>query len=117
MPQVVCEKRGGRKKARLSNPTLVPQLQENLALQTAGSPVQPGKLWTNRSSAELADELQQQGHSVDRKTVERILKNELHLGHRQIAKKLTMDESMDRDAQFQMVQHYSVSFSSRAFRC
>ena len=115
MPQVVCEKKGGRKKASLSNPALLPQLQENLASQTAGSPVQPGKLWTNRSPADLADELQQQGHSVDRKTVERILKSELHLGHRQIAKKLTMGESMDRDAQFQMVQHYKCEFLEQGF--
>lgn len=47
--------------------------------------------------------------------MERILKNELHLGHRQIAKKLTMGESMDRDAQFQMVQHYKCEFLEQGF--
>jgi len=30
-------------------------------------------LWTNRSAAQLADELSEQGHSIDRKTVQRIL--------------------------------------------
>ena len=47
--------------------------------------------------------------------MERILKSELHLGHRQIAKKLTMGESMDRDAQFQMVQHYKCEFLEQGF--
>ena len=83
---------------------MVSQLQENLEVHIAGSPVQPGELWTNRSAGALADELKQQGYSVDRKTVDRILKDELKLGHRQMAKNLTMDESEERDAQFQRVQ-------------
>jgi len=94
---------------------LVSQLQENLEVHIAGSPVQPGELWTNRSAGALADELKQQGYSVDRKTVDRILKDELKLGHRQMAKNLTMDESEERDAQFQRVQAYKVEFLEQGF--
>jgi hypothetical protein len=99
----------------MANPDLVPQLKQNLETHTAGSPVKPGELWTNRSPGALADELEEQGHSVDRKTIEQILKHELKLGHRQIAKKLTMDESADRDAQFQRVQTFKTEFLEQGF--
>lgn len=115
MRKVASEKKGGRKKASLADPDLVPQLKQNLESRTAGSPVEPGSLWTNRSAAQLADELREQGHPVDRKTLQQILKDELCLGHRQISKKLTMDESPDRDAQFQLVQKYKAAFLAQGF--
>ena len=84
-------------------------------MHTAGSPVEPGKLWTNRSPGALADELEQQGYSVDRKTVQRMLKDELQLGHRQMSKTLTMDETEDRDSQFRRVQSYQAEFLRQGF--
>jgi hypothetical protein len=99
----------------LANPELVPQLQENLKGYTAGSPVEPDKLWTNRSSRQLADELGEQGFAVAPHTVLNILRNELQLGRRQIAKKLSMDESADRDAQFQILQQYKQEFLEQGF--
>ena len=68
----VSEKKGGRKPAHVEDPALVPLLRDKVKEHTAGSPVDPGKLWTNRYPAELADELSKQGHPVDRKTVQRI---------------------------------------------
>lgn len=114
-PKDAYEKKGGRKKASVANPGLIPQLKQNLETHTAGSPVNPGELWTNRSAGALADELAEQGHAVDRKTVEQILKRELKLGRRQTTKKLTMDESADRDAQFQRVQAYKAKFLKQGF--
>lgn len=114
-PPDAFEKKGGRIKASLNNLDLIPQLRLNLEVHTAGSPVEPGAIWTNRSAGALADELKQQGHSVDRKTVQRILRDELELGHRQIAKNLTMDESEDRDAQFRRVQAYKTEFLEQGF--
>jgi len=108
-------KKGGRKKASLADADLVPRLRQNLETHTAGSPVEPGALWTNRSAAQLADELSEQGHSIDRKTVQRILRDELALGRRQISKKLAMDESADRDAQFKLVQKYKAEFLAQGF--
>ena len=115
MRKDVSEKKGGRKKASIADPDLVEQLEENLESHTAGSPVKPGQRWTNRSAMDLADELGEQGYSIDRKTVQRILKNDLQLGHRQIAKKLSMGESVDRDAQFQVMQQYRTQFLDQGF--
>jgi hypothetical protein len=64
---------------------------------------------------DLADELSEQGHDIDRKTLQRILRDELQLGHRQIAKKLTLNESADRDAQFLVMQQYRREFLDRGF--
>lgn len=108
-------KKGGRKEASVAKPDAVSQLKQNLESQTAGSPVTPGVLWTNRSAGALADELKKQGHSVDRKTVQRLLKEELQLGQRQISKKLAMNESADRDAQFQRLQAYKAEFLEQGF--
>jgi len=115
VPTVAFVKKGGRKKASIEDPDLISQLRKNVEVHTAGSPVEPGELWTNRSPGALADELKQQGYSVNRKTVQRILREELDLGHRQMAKKLTMDESEDRDAQFQRVQAYKAEFLEQGF--
>ena len=86
------------------------KLRENVQEHTAGSPVEPNQLWTNRSPAKLAEELSEQGHPVDRKTVKRILKKELGLSRRQMEKTLTMGESVDRDAQFKRMQQLKSKF-------
>lgn len=109
------EKKGGRKKASVADPGLIDQLKENLETHTAGSPVEPGQLWTNRSTADLVDELGRQGHEIDRKTLQRILRGELQLGHREIAKKLPLSESADRDAQFLILQRYRKEFLDQGF--
>ena len=97
MRKDASEKRGGRKKASVADPEMIGQLEQNLEAHTAGSPVEPGQRWTNRSAGDLADELGEQGYSIDRKTLQLILRNERQLGHRQIVKKLAMGESADRD--------------------
>ena len=77
---------------------------------TAGSPVEPDQLWTNRSPAELARELAEQGHAVDPKTVQGMLKEELGLSRRQMVKTLSMGASADRDAQFQELHKIKAEF-------
>ena len=95
----------------------MPLLRDKVKEHTAGSPVDPGKLWTNRSPAELADELSKQGHPVDRKTVQRMLKEDLGLSRRQMVKTLSMGESGDRDAQFRRVQKMKAEYLAKAFPC
>lgn len=90
-------------------------LQQAVEVHTAGSPVEPGRLWTNRSPAELADELTDQGHPVDRKTVQRMLKNELQLSRRQMDKVLSMGESRDRESQFQRMRQIKRQFLKKGF--
>lgn len=114
-PRGECEKKGGRRKASLADPALVPTLQQAVQDHTAGSPVEPGQLWTNRSPAELARELAEGGHPVDPKTVQRMLQEELGLSRRQMAKILSMGESADRKAQFQRVQEIRTEFLKQGF--
>ena len=73
---VASEKKGGRKAASVEDPALVAMLEQAVHEDTAGSPVEPDQLWTNRSPTELADELTEQGHPVDPKTVQRMLKDD-----------------------------------------
>lgn len=114
-PQVGSEKKGGRKPASLANHELVPRLRQAVEDHTAGSPVEPGQLWTNRSPAELAEELANQGHAVDPKTVRRLLKEELGLSRRQMVKTLSMGQSADREAQFQQLQKTKAEFLEQGF--
>ena len=114
-PRVASEKKGGRRKASLADPTLVPMLAAAVQDHTAGSPVEPGQLWTNRSPAELARELAEQGHPVDRKTVQRMLRDDLGLSRRQMVKTLSMGESVDRESQFQRLQEIKSEFLEQGF--
>jgi hypothetical protein len=113
--RVASEKKGGRKKASVADRQLVPLLREAVQDHTAGSPVEPGHLWTNRSPAELARELAAQGHAVDPKTVQGMLKEELGLSRRQMVKTLSMGESADRDAQFHEMQKIKAEFLEQGF--
>lgn len=114
-PRGVSEKKGGRKQASLADRELVPRLRQAVQDHTAGSPVEPDRLWTNRSPTELADELAEQGHAVDRKTVQRMLKEDLGLSRRQMVKTLSMGESADREAQFQQMQKMKAEFLEQGF--
>ena len=114
-PPGVSEKKGGRKKASVADRQLVPLLREAVQDHTAGSPVEPGQLWTNRSPAELARELAEQGHAVNPKTVKGMLKEELGLSRRQMVKTLSMGESADRDAQFHEMQKIKAEFLEQGF--
>jgi hypothetical protein len=112
---VASEKKGGRKAASVEDPALVPMLEQAVHEDTAGSPVEPDQLWTNRSPTELADELTEQGHPVDPKTVQRMLKDDLGLSHRQMVKNLAMGESADREAQFQRMKELKAEFLEQGF--
>ncbi len=102
-PPGASEKRGGRKKASLEEPELVETLREIVEVHTAGSPVEPGQLWTNRSPSELADELSTAGFSICANTVNRLLREELELSRRQAVKTVALGDSADRNAQFERI--------------
>ncbi|MCC7086298.1 MAG: hypothetical protein IT427_14945 [Pirellulales bacterium] len=114
-PQIASEKKGGRKPASIADPELVPRLREVVEDHTAGSPVKPGPLWTNRSPGELADELGKRGHTVAPKTIRRLLQEALGLSRRQMVKTLAMGESADREAQFQQLQKIKSEFLEQDF--
>ena len=85
-------------------------LQEVVVGHTAGSPVEPEKVWTNRSPREIAEELCGQGHPVSANTVHRLLREELGLSHRALAKTLPTGASEDRAAQFERMLHWREKF-------
>ena len=114
-PRIASEKKGGRKKASLADPELLPALTEALEHQTAGSPVEPNQLWTNRSPADLSRELAGWGHPADPKTVQRMLREELGLSHRQMEKTVSMGESADREAQFQRLGKIKAQFLKQGY--
>lgn len=112
-PRDGSEKKGGRKKASLSEPELVPQLQDLVAAHTAGSAVEPGRVWTNRSCQSLSKELADRGFSVCANTVDGLLRNELGLSRRKMEKTLAMGQNADRDAQFQRLDQLKQYFLAR----
>lgn len=97
------EKKGGRKKASISQPELVTAVEAVVAEHTAGSPVDENIRWTNRSPREIAEELQVDGFSVCAETVRRILTEELELGFRQAEKEEAIRRFAFRDEQFEHI--------------
>jgi hypothetical protein len=71
----------------------------------AGDPMKPECLWTNLSVAAIADRLAELGTPVGRTIVEQLLE-QAKLGHRQAFKTLAMDQSRDRNQQFETISFY-----------
>lgn len=114
-PRVASEKKGGRKKASVAEPDLVLQLQKLVDDHTAGSPVEPGHVWTSRSCESFCEELAECGFSVCANTVDGLLRNELGLSRRKMDKTLTMGQTADRPAQFQRMNHWKRHFLARGW--
>jgi hypothetical protein len=94
---------------------LIPRLEQAVENHVAGSPVEPDVKWTNRTPTELAEELSEDGHSVDRKTIKWLLRNALNLGCRQIAKTEAMGHSAFRNEQFETMFSYRDKFLSHGW--
>lgn len=114
-PRDASEKRGGRKEASVAQPELVPQLKQLAETHTAGSAVEPGRVWTNRAGETFAEELAERGWSVCANTVQRLLREELGLSRRKMEKTLSMGRTDDRDAQFQRLDHLKRHFLARGW--
>ena len=111
----MSEKKGGRKKASLAQPELVETLEELAQEHTAGSAVEPGRVWTGRSPSRFAEVLNSAGFSVSRNTVKELLENELGLSRRKMDKRKPMGQSKDRDAQFQRMVELKSHYLSRGW--
>ena len=113
--RVVSEKKGGRKKASSAEPSLIPQLKKLVEHHTAGSAVEPGRIWTSRSCETFSDELAEHGFSACANTVDRLLRDELGLSRRKMVKTLAMGQNADRDAQFQRMNKLKQYFLTRGW--
>ena len=114
-PRGASEKKGGRKKASSAEPELVPQLQKLVEQHTAGSPVEPGRVWTSRSCESFSEELAELGFAVCANPVDRLLRSELGLSRRKMEKTLALGENADRDAQFQRMNRVQQYFRGRGW--
>jgi hypothetical protein len=99
----------------VAQPELIPQLKKLVDDQTAGSPVEPGRVWTSRSCESFREALAEQGYSVCANTVDRLLRHGLGLSRRKMEKTLTMGQAADREAQFQRMQHWKRYFLARGW--
>jgi hypothetical protein len=93
----------------------VPALKTLVEQDTAGSPVDEGQRWTNRSAADLTDELQDQGFEIGVDAVRRLLVDELRLSQRQAFKDDTSCSCVDRDAQFLNIARQRTQFERRGW--
>jgi hypothetical protein len=91
----------GRKRLSDADPTLVSDLDRLIDPCTRGDPESPLR-WTCKSTYQLADALQQQGHEVSQRTVYRLL---VSLGYSLQSNRKTEEgvDHPDRDAQFQFI--------------
>lgn len=90
---------GGRRALIENDPQLLQALEQLVDPVTRGDPMSPLR-WTCKSALRLADELQEQGHTVSDRTVNRLLHE---LGYSLQANRKTLEgcHHPDRDAQFQ----------------
>lgn len=107
---IASEKKGGRKKASVTQPELVPTVETVLENETAGSPVDESIRWTNRSVPDLARELQGQGFQIGPDALRRILFGELGLSRRQAFKDEAASHYEHRDEQFQYIDQLRAEY-------
>ncbi len=82
----------------------------SVAEQTAGSPVDESRLWTNRSPREIAAEVVSKGFDVGPDTVRTILTDDLGLTPRQAVKDEATCNFPKRDEQFQHIAQLRKTF-------
>src|SRR5712691_5042867 len=107
------EKKGGRKKASIAQPELLPAVETLIEHDTAGSPVDEGLRWTNRSVPDLTEELRDRGFSVGVDALRRILFDELGLSRRQAFKDEAGCRFPQRDEQFQFIAKLRAQYERR----
>ena len=101
----------GRPRVSHTNPTLVRDLQRLVDPSTRGDPMSP-LLWCCKSTRNLAETLEKQGHIVSHQSVARLLRD---LDYRLQANRKTLEgeDHPDRDAQFQQINRTVHSFQRR----
>lgn len=94
---------------------MVKKLEDLARKHTAGSAVDPDRTWTSRSPSLFAEELSDFGFSVSRNTVKNLLRDELGLSRRKMDKRKSMNESPDRNAQFERLAELKNYYLSRGW--
>ena len=97
----VRKRGGGRKKVEAKDPTIIDDLNQIMDENTAGDPMRPLK-WTNKSTYNLAEELEHMGHEVSPDTVARLLKEQNYSLQANV-KSIESGSSSGRDKQFHYI--------------
>jgi hypothetical protein len=107
-PQRVRQAGAGRPLLEQTDPTLVKDLEALVEATTRGDPQSPLR-WTCKSTRNLAEELQRQGHAVGYRTVAALLHN---LDYSLQANRKTREGAShpDRDAQFEHINRQVRAF-------
>lgn len=93
------------------DPPLLNALEALVDPVTRGDPMGPLR-WTCKSAARLATELQNQGHRVSERSINRLLH---HLGYSLQSNRKTVEGNQhpDRDAQFQQINRWVKAFQTQ----
>jgi hypothetical protein len=98
----------GRPKTEQRSPEIVPQIQAVIQERTAGDPMSD-RVWTDLTPREISAFLPD-GLAVGARVIQRVVRDILGYGQRQIAKVLPGGHSADRDAQFQYIARLREQF-------
>jgi len=101
----------GRKALQETDRRLKRDLEKLLEASTLGSPTSPLR-WTSKSSRQLSDELESQGHQVSYRTVTRLL-HEMDYSLQANRKTKEGRQHPDRDAQFERINNQVLAFQRR----
>ena len=99
---------GGRHMLEVDDPTLLHDLEQLVDPVTRGDPMSPLR-WTCKSTRQLAQTLQRQGHTVGYRTVATLLR---YLGYSLQANRKTREghSHPDRNAQFEFINRWVLAF-------
>jgi transposase len=99
---------GGRKKAEVTNPELLNELEDLTEPDTRGDPESPLR-WTTKSTRRLAEQLTDAGHPISHTAVAKLLR---FLGYslQSTRKKMEGSQHPDRDDQFRYINKLATEF-------
>jgi transposase len=99
---------GGRKKAEVTNPELLNELENLTEPDTRGDPESPLR-WTTKSTRRLAEQLTEAGHPISHTAVAKLLR---FLGYslQSTRKKMEGSQHPDRDDQFCYINKLATEF-------
>ena len=99
---------GGRKKAEVTNPELLNELENLTEPDTRGDPESPLR-WTTKSTRRLAEQLTEAGHPISHTAVAKLLRL-LGYSLQSTRKKMEGSQHPDRDDQFRYINKLATEF-------
>jgi transposase len=99
---------GGRKKAEITDPELLNELENLTEPATRGDPESPLR-WTTKSTRKLAEQLTETGHPISHTAVAKLLRS-LGYSLQGTRKKMEGSQHPDRDDQFRYINKLATEF-------